>query len=406
MSTKRPTPERSSPRLDTRKLLEVINPDLTPFEAFNRLNYNYANRTDSWKADQLKLEAGILERGIYKIPYSVRGSYGRVRLKRETRLAIDLPGGPGTALTQQWRSNSSPELYRVATANWRGVGDTTPFSSLRDNTTDHLIEDMEALRKAAAQGRDEPVIIRGSSWGMTMATLYAATYPEKVAGLVLGLPFLAAQSDVEHNYGKTGTLAQRFPEAFNTFSTALGNTDGREATRMIADELGSSCERRVKAALMTAISWEYARNGETCSLTQEQIDLSRPEMQQLVARARILNYYTSEGFFLPSDGVTAAFSKVPRNIPIIIMANRNDPLCTPDTLQKVQAGLPQAEINVYDANWHWVARENEQPDKGFDNSFVTQGYPYAMGRMAFIVSGRLQERPGLVNYPRLNMGGQ
>lgn len=392
-------------RQDVRKLLEndQLEGALSAFSAFNKESYNYSNRTDGWKSEQLKLQSGALKRDPYVIPYDVRGSYGRVRLKRETYLAIDLPGGPGSALTQQWRSNANPELYRVATANWRGVGDTTPFSSLMDNNTANLIEDINALRLEASQGRDEPVVIRGASWGMSMAVLYAAAYPEKVAGLVLGLPFLAGQADIDHNYARNGVLARRYPAAFEAFSEALSGKEGREATQMLSDELGNANPVRVRKALLAALKWEYARNGEVCPLTEEQVDPAQPEIRQLVARARVLNHYTTQGFFLPEDGIVSAFKKVSRNTPVIVFANSGDPLGTADTLAKVQEGMPQAEINVYDANWHWVAKENERADIGFDNSFVTQGYPYAMGRMALLLDGKLRGQSGMVKYARPNM---
>lgn len=385
---------------DAWKLLLERNADVTPYASFDRQSVNYTIRSNDWKLQSLDLDQGVLEQGDFSIPYAIKGAYGRIRPRRETLLAIDLPGGPGSVLTTQWRSNISPEQYRVATANWRGVGDTAPFADITNNRTERLLDDIDALRIAGSQGRDEPVVIRGGSWGMTMALMYAAARPDKVAGLVLGLPFLATAQDVKHNYAPDGALAQKYPEGYANFRAAMGTDCPLAGLAKLADEMGHADERRVKKAFIAATAWEYARNGERYGMTEDTLDLSQPENKQLVARARVLSHYAANRFFLPEEGAAAAFRNVRRDLPIIMMAHKADPLCAPGTLGTLQAGLPQAEMHVYDANWHWVARENENRATGFDNSFVSQGYPFAMGRLGLAAEGRLRLTPGVQTYAR------
>lgn len=52
---------------------------------------------------------------------------------------------------------------------------------MRDNTTAHLVADLEYLREALGISR---WLVFGGSWGL-LALAYAQTYPERVLGLVL-----------------------------------------------------------------------------------------------------------------------------------------------------------------------------------------------------------------------------
>jgi pimeloyl-ACP methyl ester carboxylesterase len=51
-----------------------------------------------------------------------------------------------------------------------------------DNTTPHLIADMEVLREAVGV---EAWVVFGGSWGATLGLLYAQAHPTRVLHLVL-----------------------------------------------------------------------------------------------------------------------------------------------------------------------------------------------------------------------------
>ena len=53
------------------------------------------------------------------------------------------PGG-GTAVTD--RCFFDPEKYRIILFDQRGAGKSKPYADITNNTTQHLIADMEALR--------------------------------------------------------------------------------------------------------------------------------------------------------------------------------------------------------------------------------------------------------------------
>ena len=93
-----------------------------------------------------------------------------------------LHGGPGGGINPLMRRYHDPRSYRIVLFDQRGCGRSTPHASLEDNTTWHLVDDIERLREHLGIERWQ---VFGGSWGSTLALAYAETYPERVTELVL-----------------------------------------------------------------------------------------------------------------------------------------------------------------------------------------------------------------------------
>ena len=59
---------------------------------------------------------------------------------------VYLHGGPGAGCMPAQRRYFNPDRYLIVLFDQRGSGHSTPHGELTDNTTPHLIADMEALR--------------------------------------------------------------------------------------------------------------------------------------------------------------------------------------------------------------------------------------------------------------------
>ena len=86
-----------------------------------------------------------------------------------------LHGGPGAGATPAHRRFFDPTYYRIVIFDQRGAGRSLPHGDLVDNTTPHLIEDIETLRRH--RGIDSWHVF-GGSWGSTLAIAYAEAHPE------------------------------------------------------------------------------------------------------------------------------------------------------------------------------------------------------------------------------------
>lgn len=99
----------------------------------------------------------------------------------------------------------------------RGAGKSTPPAELRENTSQHLVSDIEALRKHLQIQKWH--VVFGGSWGSTLALLYAQTHPEAVSSLVLRGIFTVRRSELDWFY-KDGA-GHIFPEYHDAFINYL-----------------------------------------------------------------------------------------------------------------------------------------------------------------------------------------
>ncbi|EKV32003.1 Proline iminopeptidase [Caenispirillum salinarum AK4] len=129
---------------------------------------------------------------------------------------VFLHGGPGGGCGPAFRRFFDPSFWRIILFDQRGAGRSTPFADVTDNTTQHLIDDIEALRAYLEVDR---WAVFGGSWGSTLALAYAQVHPQRVVGMVLRGIFLC--TDPEIDWFLHGMGPQFFPEAYRAFTGFL-----------------------------------------------------------------------------------------------------------------------------------------------------------------------------------------
>ena len=131
--------------------------------------------------------------------------------------AVFLHGGPGAGSDKRARQFFDPHHYRIVVFDQRGCGRSRPSASLVENTTWHLVADIERLRKHLGIER---WLVFGGSWGSTLALAYAEAHPERVTELVLRGIFLLRYAEIRWFYqhgaseifpGLLGGLSRRDP---------------------------------------------------------------------------------------------------------------------------------------------------------------------------------------------------
>src|SRR5438874_11381576 len=83
---------------------------------------------------------------------------------------VFLHGGPGGGCMPHHRRFFDPRYWRIVLLDQRGAGRSSPSADLTNNTTQHLIADLELLRQHL---RIERWLLFGGSWGSTLALAYA-----------------------------------------------------------------------------------------------------------------------------------------------------------------------------------------------------------------------------------------
>ena len=111
-----------------------------------------------------------------------------------------LHGGPGSGLRSGgYRGYFDLHNYRVVGIDQRGCGRSRPLvtsalSDLHRNTTQALLEDIEAVRRHL---RVESWLVSGASWGSTLALAYAQAHPERVSELILAAVTTTSREEVD-----------------------------------------------------------------------------------------------------------------------------------------------------------------------------------------------------------------
>jgi proline iminopeptidase len=136
-------------------------------------------------------------------------------------LVLYLHGGPGGGTSKASADFFNPEHYRVVLLDQRGSGRSVPNACLEDNTTWHLVADLEVLRKHLRI--PEWHIVFGGSWGSTLALLYAQAHPDVVRSLVVQGIFTVRKEELDW-WPRTGA-ARMFPDRFETLVNHLPEED-------------------------------------------------------------------------------------------------------------------------------------------------------------------------------------
>ena len=147
---------------------------------------------------------------------------------------VFLHGGPGAGSSPAHRRFFDPAFYRIVIFDQRGAGRSTPHGELTDNTTPHLIADMENVARASCGV--ERWLVFGGSWGSTLALAYGEAHPDRCLGFVLRGIFLCREQEADwFLHG----MRNVFPEAWHKFVGA----DSRSRARRSAGRLCSPAQR-------------------------------------------------------------------------------------------------------------------------------------------------------------------
>ncbi len=252
--------------------------------------------------------------------------------------ALALHGGPGGGSSPEMRRFFDPSRYRLVLFDQRGCGRSTPHAEIAENTTWDLVADIEKIRERLGI---EKWLVFGGSWGSTLALAYAATHPERVAGIVLRGVFLLLESEIRWFY--QNGASNIFPDAFERYVAPIPAAERGDLVAAFHKRLMSD-DRAVRLAAARAWArWE----GETISIAGPSGLPQRFNDDRFVeAFARLeAHYFVNKGFFA-EDGWLLKQTHKFRHIPGRIIHGRYD-VCTPySSAWALKRAWPEAELDT------------------------------------------------------------
>jgi proline iminopeptidase len=252
--------------------------------------------------------------------------------------ALLVHGGPGGGANPTMRRYHDPKIYRIILFDQRGCGRSTPNASLVDNTTWHLVADMEQLREHLGIDRWQ---LLGGSWGSTLALAYAERHPDRVTSLILRGIFLLRRRELEWFYQEGCNWL--FPDAFEAYARVIPANERRD---MIAAYYRRLTDPDPAVQLAAARAWSIWE-GTTLSLHQdpERIRMFGAE-SYAIAFARIeCHYFINRGFFDRDDQLLADAGAL-RDIPGIIVHGRYDVVTPVKNAWDLKKAWPRADLRI------------------------------------------------------------
>jgi len=257
---------------------------------------------------------------------------------------VFLHGGPGAGSTPKHRRFFDPGAYRIIVYDQRGAGRSTPLGELRENTTPHLVEDLEMLRRHLGVER---WIVFGGSWGSTLAIAYAEAHPRQCLALILRGIFLCRRSEIAwFLYG----LRDIFPEAWEKFSGFLPPEERRDLLRNYYRRL---VDPDPAVHMPAARTWSiYEGSCSTLRPSAETVEYFAGDIVAL-GLARIEAHYFVNDIFLPENSLLANAHRL-QGIPGVIVQGRYDMVCPLVSAHELHQVWPQADYRVIPDAGHSV----------------------------------------------------
>ena len=282
-------------------------------------------------------DTGFLKKGKHKIYYEQCGN-------PKGKPAIFLHGGPGGGCGSLSRRFFNPKKYRIILFDQRGCGRSKPHTCLEDNTTWHLIEDIESIRELLDIKK---WLVFGGSWGSTLAIAYAQKHPKNVSQLVLRGIFMLRQKELQwfYQYG----ASEMYPEAWQGFLKEIPENERDnliEAYRKIF--YGDDEEKKLSAAKAWS-KWEAS-----CSFINYNPDAVKDSLNAefALAFALIENHYFVNKGFLDNENQLLENIDIIRNIPAVIIQGRYDVVCPPTTAYELHSKWPESELVIAPFSGH------------------------------------------------------
>jgi proline iminopeptidase len=254
--------------------------------------------------------------------------------------AVFLHGGPGGGLIPAYRQFFDPQNYRVVLFEQRGSGRSTPHASVEDNTTWHLVADIERLRERMGIER---WLVFGGSWGSSLALAYAQTHPDRVTALVLRGIFLCREKEIRWFYQEGEGTSAIFPDVWEEYVRIIPPAERGDMLRAYHRRLMSNDEA---TQLEAARAWSIWEGSTSKLLPDAELIEHAGEPQFALALARIeCHYFVNNAFFESDNYLLENINKI-HNIPAVIVQGRYDVVCPMMSAWDLHRAWPEAELKI------------------------------------------------------------
>jgi len=251
---------------------------------------------------------------------------------------IFLHGGPGAGLSPVHRRFFDPARYRIVLFDQRGTGQSTPFGELRDNTTAHLVADIEAVRALVGIER---WLVFGGSWGSTLALAYAQAHPERATGVIVRGVYLGREEENRWFNEADGGARWVFPERWARYEAHIPVDERGAMIEAYWRRMDDPDAATALAAAQAWLGWEDS----AATLLHDPGAASDEDPAKVLAKARIEAHYFRHNAFLAHGQLLRDIDRI-RHLPGVIVQGRYDIICPPRSAWDLAQAWPEARLEM------------------------------------------------------------
>ena len=252
---------------------------------------------------------------------------------------VIIHGGPGAGTSPSMRRFFDPSHYRIILYDQRGAGRSLPHAELKDNTTPHLVADMEKLR--AHLGVDQWYVF-GGSWGTTLGIAYAEAHPDSCLGLIWRGIFLCRKSEFEWFLWGVQTF---YPEEFRKLVAPLKPEERKDWQTILKAYYKLLTNPDPAIHMNAAKIWSVYEGSMSTLLPNPTMVAEFAKDNLALGLARIEAHYFLNDIFLPENDLLNNIDRI-RHIPAVIVHGRYDAVCPVISADDLVQRWPEADYRI------------------------------------------------------------
>jgi proline iminopeptidase len=254
-----------------------------------------------------------------------------------------LHGGPGAGCVGDEDKYFDTSFYRVILLDQRGAGKSRPFCELRENNTQDLISDIEALRKHLNITKWS---ILGGSWGSLLALCYAMKHHDTTNALILRGVYTATDKEAHHLWHG---IRDTFPDAWQELYDFLTKEEKKDLAQAYIKRILSD-DKRISLPATKA----FIKYNSICSyheISERTIEESLSNENKMLALAKIFMHYFANNFFIHHSYIADNLSAI-THLPCIMVHGRYDTICKPSVTYDLHKSWPNSILHIVPKGGH------------------------------------------------------
>ena len=257
-------------------------------------------------------------------------------------------GGPGGGSQPRYRRYFDPKKFDIIQFDQRGCGLSEPFSELKENTTNDLVNDIEKLR---VKLKIEKWNLFGGSWGSTLSLVYAIKNPSRVSTLTLRGIFLCRKFELLwfYQYG----ASEIFPDEYEKYISVIPISFRENLIKAFYQYLTSSDISLRKKAANAWTNWELS----TSHLLKKEVELNINSYNSFSdAFARIECHYFINNIFLEENFILNNIKFI-KSLPTTIIQGRYDIVCPMRSAWDLHKNLENSKLIIVPDSGHSMSEK-------------------------------------------------